>query len=342
MKLSGMPLAVALILATAAPLRALETVTVGGAIVTIAKGWTHEFDGDAVTMKPADLPQGVGCTFSLPGGEKFDGPLEDRLTAEWKDFQALGRVIEDDGGKVTGAGTAVELAQRAGVIEKQDVNLHVWFLIAKSHGRIDRMVFVASSADAFRKYGQDVATMVSGARYVAPKPLEPLAGVCFGFSQVKTERRPECWVFLPDGVAYHGFPIGGPDNMDVDAHRKSRPKQFGRYETRGDQIVVTMNGQKEPTTFAPSGGAWAAAVTREFRDRWSGPKGNTISAWTDNVQTTLRIAKAQPCDDLKLAGTYRLPVDEGRYAPRAIPTIKFTEEGQFTEDGLVHESTPAR
>jgi hypothetical protein len=301
---------VPLILAITAPLFAQETVTVGG------------------------------TKFTLLGGEAFDGSLQERLTAEWKDFQALGRVLEDDGGKLTGAGTRVELAQRAGVIRKGDVDLHVWFLIAKSNGRIDRMVFVASTAYTYGKYGQDVAGMISGIRYVAPKPLEPLAGVCFGFSQVKTETRPECWIFLDGGVVFSGFPFGGPAHMDVDAYRRRSPTLFGEYKTEGDQVVVTMKGAVEPTRFAQSRGAWAAPVTRAFQDRHSGPKGNTIATWTDAVQTTVRITKAQPCDGLKLSGTYRLDVLESRYAPRPIPSIKFTDDGTFTEDGLVHEVDP--
>jgi hypothetical protein len=81
-------------------------------------------------------------------------------------------------------------------------------------------------------------------------------------------------------------------------------------------------------------------VTRPFQDRRSSPRGNTIATWTDQVPTTLRISRVQPCDGLKLSGTYRLDATELKYAPKPIPSIRFKADGTFTEDGLVHEVDP--
>src|SRR5436853_5231614 len=96
-------------------------------------------------------------------------------------------------------------------------------MIGGATGRIERMVFVTNDHDTFEKHLRTVDGMVRGIRYVAPKPMGPLAGVCFAVIQVKSSIRPECWIFLPDGVVYHGFPPGGLARVDYDGLRKSDP-----------------------------------------------------------------------------------------------------------------------
>ena len=267
------------------PVWAAETIAVGGALVTIPDGWKKAINkDDTIVLTPSDLPGGVACTFTLLGGESFDGSLNDRLTSEWKGFEELGTVSNDDGGKIVGAGTTLERGTRSGIVDLKanpGVTLRVWLLIARTNGRIERMVFVTSTPEAFEKYGPAVTTMFNGIKYVAPKPAEALAGVCFGLVQVKTRTDPECWIFLPEGVVYHGFPFGGPAHMDVEAQRTWRPSDFGEYRTEGEEVMVTMKGAKEPTRFARAGDAWVAKVTRPFQDRSSGARGNTIAAWTD-------------------------------------------------------------
>src|SRR5437016_1082374 len=102
----------------ASSVNAGETIAVGGALVTIPDGWKQTVNkDDTVVLTPADLPTGVGCTFTLLGGETFDGSVKDRLTSEWKGFEELGRVLTDDGGKIDGEGKPVETAGRSGTIE---------------------------------------------------------------------------------------------------------------------------------------------------------------------------------------------------------------------------------
>ena len=321
--------------------RADETVTVDGAVVTIAQDWKQTAIDDTVILTPSDLPAGMACTFTLLGGEAFDGSLGDRLASEWKEFEQLGSVLSDDKGNISGVGNPVEIAGRAGVIQvKPGVAVHVWLIIAGANHRIERMVFVTNSPEAFAKYGPAVTGMINGIKYVVPPPPKPLAGVCFGFAQVKTATQFECWIFLPDGVAYTGFPIGGPANMDLDFQRKRRTGEFGEYRTEGNQVLVTMKDKANPIRFAPVKSAWAASVTRPFQDRRSGVRGNTLATWTDQVPTTLRITQADPCDGLKLSATYRLDALELSFKPKPIPTIKFTADGEFSEDGLIRIADP--
>jgi hypothetical protein len=340
MRLSRLALLGVLLAATTA-VRAEETVTVGGAVVTVPDGWKQADKDDTVVLTPADLPQGVGCSFTLLGGGPYLGVLKDRLDAEWKEFEQLGAVTEDDGGKINGTGNALETASRSGTIEvKPGARIHVWLLMAHTNDRLERMVFVTTTPEAFAKHAPAVAGMFNGIRYVVPKPAAPLEGVCYGFVPVKSETRTECWIFLPDGVVFRGLPFGGPAHMDLTSLRKWDPNSFGEYRAEGEEVVVTMKGEKEPTRFAQSKGAWAAAVTRPFHDRRSSPRGNTIATWVDQVPTTLRITRMEPCDGLKLSGTYRLDATDLKYAPKPIPSIRFKADGSFSEDGLVHEVDP--
>jgi hypothetical protein len=317
------------------------TITVDGAIVTVAPGWVRSTAENSLILTPPNLPAGVGCTFTLLGGETFEGSLRERLDSEWKDVAKLGSVESDDMGKIDGEGKRVQIAGRSGVIQlKPDVQVYVWLVVICANHRIERMIYVTTNREIFAKYAAAVTTMINGTRYVAPKPLKPLTGVCLGFAQVKTSTQFECWIFLPDGVAYTGFPIGGPADLNVDTQRKIRNGQFGEYKIDGKEVLVTMKGKTEPIRFSPAKNTWTAAVTRPFTDRSSGIHGNTVATWTDDVPTTLRITAADPCDDLKLSATYRLDALEMSFKPKPIPSIKFTAGGEFSDDGLVHFIDP--
>ncbi|MDB5319688.1 MAG: hypothetical protein JWN40_1319 [Phycisphaerales bacterium] len=322
------------------PARGGETIAVGGALVTIADGWKKSVNtDDTVVLTPADLPGGVACTFTLLGGEPFDGSLKDRLASEWKGFEDLGPLSNDDGGKVDGEGNALEVASHSAVIELKAnpaVTIRVWLLIARTNGRIERMVFSTSTPEAFGKYGPAVSAMFNGIKYAAPKPAGPLAGVCFGLVKVESLLEPECWIFLPDGVVYKGFPYGGPAHMDLDLQRKERPSEFGEYRIDGEEVIVTMKSDETPTThFARSKGEWAAKVTRIYRDRTFNRNGFKTHEFFVKTPTELRLAPIQPCDGMKLAGTYQFYVPFWGEKNKPIPTIRFAVDGDFVEDGAI-------
>ena len=73
----------------------------------VAQGWIQSTRDGNVNLSPPGLAQGVACTLTLLGGEPFTGSLKDQLTSEWKDFEALGTVVTDDGVKMTGEGGPV-------------------------------------------------------------------------------------------------------------------------------------------------------------------------------------------------------------------------------------------
>jgi hypothetical protein len=322
---------------------AAETVSVGGLVVRVPSDWVQKRTDLGLVLKPDALATGDSCVFTLLGGEPLVGSLNDRLKEEWSGFEKLGTVQNDDKGKIDGVGTAVELASHSGTIElKNGATLNVWLLIAKANGRTERMVFVTTRPNEFAKYGQDVAKMINGFKYVPPAPAEKLEGVCFGIVHVKTNVRGEPWIFLPKGVVYRGFPFGGPAHMDVEAQRKWRPRDFGEYRVEGKEVVVTMPGEKSPTRFVESDGMWAATVLRDFEDRYQTSKFHW-EYWTDHVETQLRIARVPSCGGMKLAGTYRMVEDGRRHTlktAKPTATLTFTADGRFVEDGVVCEMDP--
>ena len=314
--------------------RAGETVRVDGAVVPIADGWKRADKDDTVVLTPRDLPAGMTCSFTLLGGVPFDGLVKDQMAAEWKAYEALGTMAGDSGTTIDGEGGPVEVAARAGRIDNTGKNsAYILIFVVKANQRVERMAFVAGSPEAMQKYAGEVAGMMTRATYRAPKPPEPLRGVCFGLAQVKTHLEPECWIFLPDGVVFQGFPYGGPAELDLAVQVRHRRGAVGTYKSDGEDVLVTMKKEKEPMRFTASKGAWAAAVTWKFQDRRSGVKGNTVATWTEEVPTLLRIARADPCDGLKLSGTYRADL---RVKDKT-PTIRFTADGGFTEEGLIHD-----
>ena len=82
-------------------LRAAETVTVGGALVTIPDGWVRADADGRTVLAPRNLPQGVVCSLTLLGGEAFAGSVMDRLAADWKELASSGKMVwETVGAKV--------------------------------------------------------------------------------------------------------------------------------------------------------------------------------------------------------------------------------------------------
>ena len=153
-----------------------ETVTVGGMTLPVAKGWTRSVKDQTTVLTRADVPNGSACALTLLGGEVFTGSLRDRLDAEWKDFESIGKVQDDDRGKITGAGNPVVVAGRSGRIElKTGPTVQVWLIIVAANGRIERMVFVASSAELYTRHGAAVAGMLNAAKFAAPKPVATTA-----------------------------------------------------------------------------------------------------------------------------------------------------------------------
>jgi len=325
------------VVAFCARLRAEETITIDGAIVPLAEGWTRADKDDSVVLTPLKLPAGVTCSFTLLGGEAFAGPIKDQMDVEWKGFEGLGTMGSDSGISITGEGTALEIAGRSGRIDNSGKqSAFVLLFVVKTNGRLEKMVLVTNNAEALQKYAGDVAGMVNGAKFFVPKVPEQLSGVCLGFAKVKTHLEPECWIFLANGVVFRGFPYGGPAEMNLESQLSRQAGVAGEYKAEGNDVLVTMKGEKEATRFSIAKGAWTAAVTRDFQDRRSGARGNTIATWTEKVPTTLRLTRALPCDDLKLSGTYK---SELAVRTSAL-TIQFTADGQFTDGGLVHEIDP--
>lgn len=315
-----------------------EKVTVDGAVVTVPDGWKRADKDDQVVFTPRDLPAGAICTLTLLGGVPYKGAVKDQMEAEWAEIRKLGTMAADSETEVRGEGGPVEVAIRAGRIDNAGrKSAFVLFFVAKANDRVERMIVVADDGEAMRKYGGEAAQMVLGAQYVMPQPPAALSGVCLGFVQVKTSLRHECWIFMPDGTVLAGCPYGGPADMDFALQAKRHGAVTGTYKTDGaDAVVVTLKGAAEPTRFAVSKEAWAAPVVRKFQDRYSSGKGLTISTWTDDVPTTLRLVRAEPCDGLKLSGTYKR--DFGSEEPT--PTIRFADDGTFAENGLIRRIDP--
>jgi hypothetical protein len=146
---------------------AAETVTVGGARVTIPDGWARADAEGQVVLVPKDLPQGVACSLILLGGDAFDGSVMDRLAADWKELASGGKMVWEDKAKLDGAGNPMEIATRAGTLEVSGgVQVHVWMVILHPKGRVERMILTATTREAFAKYVPAVAGLIQGAKLV--------------------------------------------------------------------------------------------------------------------------------------------------------------------------------
>ncbi len=148
-----------------------ETVTFGGAVVTVPEGWAHDEANGVVVLRPRDVAEGSVCTLTLLGGEPFTGSVMDRLAADWKELGATQNIVWDDKGKLDGAGSPMEIANRAGTIAVTGkASIHVWMVIVHGSGRIQRMIFVATPIETFNKYAAAASALVNGTTFVPVTP----------------------------------------------------------------------------------------------------------------------------------------------------------------------------
>ena len=198
-----------------------ETVTFGGAVVTVPDGWSHEEANGVVVLRPKDVAEGSVCTLTLLGGEPFTGSVMDRLAADWKEFGATLNLVWDDNGKLDGAGSPVEIANRAGTIGTAGkASVHVWMVILKANGRIERMIFVATPIETFNKYAAAASALVNGTKFVpvAP-PVAPVAAAAavgaLGHMRYKV---PQGWT----EKIYSDAAILSPEIVPADEHLELR------------------------------------------------------------------------------------------------------------------------
>lgn len=162
-----------------------ETVATGGMSVTVPDGWARADADGRVSLAPKGLPPGVVCTLTLLGSEAFTGPAADRMAADWKDIGSVGKLAWDDEGKVDGAGGAVQVASRAGTfVTPAKAEVHVWLVNVHTGGRVGRLVFVASTRDAFAKHVAGAGAAVNSVKLV-PADAPPAPAVAKAAAEPK-------------------------------------------------------------------------------------------------------------------------------------------------------------
>ena len=113
--------------------------------------------------------------------------------------------------------------------------------------------------------------------------------------------------FASDGRAYNGRPSGGPGACFEadDPHSSS----YGRYTISGDDVIIKWNFDKFLNQ----------QHTQKLKRR---PDGKL-------EQDDATFHKLEPCDGLKLDGTYAITWADGSKS-----RVRFTKDGRFTEQGL--------
>ncbi len=119
------------------------------------------------------------------------------------------------------------------------------------------------------------------------------------------------WTFFPDGRCYYSMPDEGFENFNYDYLAKMNATWCCTYKMEGDNGIISWgDAQKSTLGFKRVG------------------KGLTIKRDLDHYKLL------DPCNGLKLDGTFKRYDWEAEYSPKE--GITFTPDGRFVDQGFLH------
>lgn len=125
------------------------------------------------------------------------------------------------------------------------------------------------------------------------------------------EIRVDFLCLMPDGRAYNGRPAGGPAACFERDADELRSASYGVYTLKGDDIVITWNYDRTLNQ----------QHTQKLKRRADGELEQDGGGGVFH--------KFEPCDGLKLDGTYATTWGDGTKT-----RVRFTRDGRFAEQGL--------
>jgi len=314
-------------------------VGVQNQIFTVPAGWTRSDAGPGVILTPDSAPKNL-VTLFLAGrpllGATFRAAFDE-------DFQSLSRGLRvvSAGPPQSRTANGVELlAVTAELRNAYGVPSYRYYLAAGPPGRIEIMVYSASSPQLFQRYLPAVNIFVSGwsfANLAATPPTPALSAPASPTTPAPTAATPaaprrgrfdavysalkvastfrygvvvDTYTFFADGTFCHCLPFNGLNGFDMAAERRTSPEFVGNYQIDGDQITLILTGG----TYRRTGVLLADRIMMEGRQyELLGDPGKLGPHPLDGVFVR----------------------DDPAAADVARRFIRFSRDGQFQDQGLV-------
>ena len=285
------------------------------------RGWTIAKQPNGTAMiQPPGVPAGKTCTVMIM--PDVQGEVNAVFATSWRTLTGEMKVVS--GGEPRAhRTTARELESRSttATVDAPDTGrAYMHFFAVQAGPNVRRVLFLGDDQATFDKHLPAVKSMldsvgvdpttVKGEAATRPTTGPGFQGVFYRGSVAldaaggrgELAQRVDYLCFAPDGRAYNGHPSGGPsacfENEDP------RSPSYGRYTLNGDEVVIKWNNQQQ---------------SQKLKRAADGKL----------EQDGVAYHKLEPCDGLKLDGTYTVI-----WADKSKTQIRFFKDGRFEATGL--------
>jgi len=308
-------------------------------VFTVPPGWTRSNLGPNVILTPGSEGKNL-VTLFLAGRPLAGASLR---AAFEEDFQGLSRglrIVSTSPIQSRTANNVELLAVTAELRDAAGIPSYRYYMAAGPPGRIEILVYSATSSRYFQRYWPDVMTFISGWSFAnlatntatpAGSPSAPVAAppatpapvgalregrfdaIYSGLKVASASRfgfAVDTYAFFADGTVCHCLPPGGLAGFDVVAEKRASPEFVGDYQIDGDRITVTLAGG----TYRRTGAFTKDRIVMEGRPyELRGDIGKLGPHPLDGV-----FIRAEPAS-----------------ADAARRFIRFTSDGQFQDQGMI-------
>lgn len=243
-------------------------VGVQNQIFTVPAGWTRTDAGPGVILTPNSDAKNL-VTLFLAGRPLAGATLR---AAFDQDFQGLSsglRVVNIGPIQSRTTNNIELLAVTAELRNAAGIPSYRYYMAAGPPGRIEIMVYSATSSQLFQRYSPDLNAFISGwsfANLAAPPPTltgskpvpqatspasaaAPREGrfdaIYSGLkvaSPVRFGVAVDTYTFFANGTVCHCLPINGLAGFDEYSEKRASPEFVGDYQIDGDRITVILAG----------------------------------------------------------------------------------------------------
>jgi len=316
----------------------------GSMVYTAPAGWSHQVFQDGVVFKPLDLPANEHLAMQIMKPLVFAGSLEEALAKSYDEAAAMynstkmhyagGAEYQKMDAKKSFKGWQYIQGQGGVQVEngtpyKTELGLDLF--VIKINNRFERIAVLKSrnNCNLSRYYPTDrvsyqnaIHNFLFSLQFTdGPEPLLPpgtierngIIGVWQGISlqtSASSGIRYNVFspIFLTNGQAYFGpkFPTGGLDGLDTRIPPELYRRDWGTYTFKDGRGILKMPYGEIPLRL----------------------EGNKLVI-TPN-KTDHRFFQLPSVDGARFNGTYVMSEAYGK-----IPTITFTSDGKFTDNGAV-------
>jgi hypothetical protein len=325
---------------------------IGNVLCQIPPGWQRAEQGRATVLVPPGVPQGKTALLIILPGQTIQGDLRAWFDQQWTGFRADSTVTEDSPAVADTSAGGYEFIYTAARLQDAAKKVtFVFFFVAQAGDQAQPFAYMTDDETLVAAHTAALKTFLGALTFANLQPAQPAAqpagtpaggklspsftwgtvpppsgsaglsgiyhmqdlgaklSVISGSAVTSIDHT--YWCFFPDGRCYYTMPAEGLENFNYDYLRQMNNGFCCTYKMEGNNGIITW-GSKDHPTFGFRRVGKQLVIKRDA-----------------DVYDLL-----DPCDGLKLSGTFKRYDWASEYSPKE--GITFSPDGTFVDEGFLH------